>query len=244
VTPRENRGMAEATFYVYQHREADTGKVFYVGKGSGARARSTQWRPAFWHRVAQKHGLLIEIVAMFWSEADAFAFERDLIAECRRDGARLTNCTDGGEGAAGAVRSDETRNKIAQAKRGRKRPPETDETRARKRASAIGRRMSAEAIAKTAASRIGKKLSDETVAKIKETLKGRRTRGPQTPAEIERLRNLNLGKKRSEESIAKQSAAMQGKNKGVQKTPEHRERIAESNRRTWAAKQAAREALT
>lgn len=209
--------MPEAKFYVYVHREADSGNVFYVGKGSGQRATATLQRPAFWHRVCDKHGLVVEIVAMFWLEADAFAHERALIAECREAGLRLTNCTDGGEGPSGAQRSEETRRKIGDAKRGSKRPPDTDETRARKRASALGRPMSPEAIAKTAASRVGTKLRPETVDKIKATLKGRLTRGPITEEEKQRIGAMNRGKSMTTVQL---------------------EALAEGRRKYWAARRA------
>jgi hypothetical protein len=39
-------------FYVYEHRRADTGAVFYVGKGSGYRLRVEQHRGAAWRAIA------------------------------------------------------------------------------------------------------------------------------------------------------------------------------------------------
>ena len=48
--------MASAGFYVYEHLRADTGEVFYVGKGSGHRARCRQGRNPYWRAVANKHG--------------------------------------------------------------------------------------------------------------------------------------------------------------------------------------------
>ena len=44
--------MAEAKFYTYVHRTADTGSVFYVGKGKGQRAYTKFNRTKFWTHVA------------------------------------------------------------------------------------------------------------------------------------------------------------------------------------------------
>lgn len=88
-------------FYVYVHRRASDGRIFYVGKGSGNRARQPWMRNKWWKHTVGKHGLNVEIVAWFENEADAFALERDLIAWYGRD--VLVNLTDGGEGATGYV---------------------------------------------------------------------------------------------------------------------------------------------
>jgi hypothetical protein len=212
--------MAEAKFYVYVHREADTGLVFYVGKGSERRAWASQWRPEFWHRVSAKHGRVVEIVAMFWDEEPAFEHERTLIAEYRAQGLRLTNCTDGGDGPSGAKRSESTRRKMSEARRRRTdKIVWSDEAKERQRQNRLGKKMSPEAIAKTVAAHLGSKRSPETLARMSASLKGKNVGRVKTPEEIAKIVAANKGRTISAEQRAKQSAAMRGRKLGPQ-TPE------------------------
>lgn len=107
--------------YVYLHRKADDGMVFYVGKGTERsrhqkpiyeRANERDSRNQHWHRIVAKHGLTVEIVASFVTDLDAQNFERSLIAEYGRDA--LANLTDGGDGCAGINPSAETRRKLSE----------------------------------------------------------------------------------------------------------------------------------
>lgn len=100
------------TFYVYEHRRPGEELPFYIGKGSWTpkkaygRAASDENRNVIWRRtVAKAGGFASAVAAEFFAEADAFAFEAELIAlHGRRDrGGRLVNLTDGGEGGVGRV---------------------------------------------------------------------------------------------------------------------------------------------
>lgn len=102
--------------FVYLHRRADTGSVFYVGKGTVRkrcnhqaceRAASTTARSSHWHRVVARHGFIIEVVASFRTDVDAQEFERALIVQYGRD--QLVNLTDGGDGHAGIETTAELR---------------------------------------------------------------------------------------------------------------------------------------
>ena len=87
-------------FYVYLHRKASTGEVFYVGKGCGRRAWSTN-RGGLWRRVVAKHGFRVEFVQTGLLEWAAQEMEVGLIALYgRRDLGHgcLINMTDGGDG--------------------------------------------------------------------------------------------------------------------------------------------------
>ena len=106
--------------YVYQHRRADDGRVFYVGKGTERprhkqpvyeRANEHDSRNQYWQRSVAKHGVIVEIIASFMSDQDAQAFEREKIAEYGRQ--NLVNLTDGGDGCAGLIVSQEARQKLS-----------------------------------------------------------------------------------------------------------------------------------
>lgn len=98
--------------YVYVHRKASNGRVFYVGKGSRLdRAFDTDSRNPRWHATVKKHGLVVEVVLHFETDALAQQCERDLIAWYGR--AALANMTDGGDGCAGIVMSAEARRKLS-----------------------------------------------------------------------------------------------------------------------------------
>jgi hypothetical protein len=96
-------------FFVYLHRRASNGKVFYVGKGTRYRHRSKWNRSKHWHNIVAKHGYTIEIAQAGMQEWWAFELERELILKYQNHG--LCNRTDGGEGASGCVVSEETKAK-------------------------------------------------------------------------------------------------------------------------------------
>lgn len=108
--------------YVYVHRRADSGAVFYVGKGTVRqklkeqvceRAFDLAGRNKHWHRIVAKHGLIVEVIASFRDDGEAMEHERRLIAEYGR--ATLANLTDGGDGCAGINPSPEARAKLSDA---------------------------------------------------------------------------------------------------------------------------------
>ena len=88
------------TFYTYAHYRADQPErgPFYIGKGTAKRAWSTDGRSKWWKQTAEKHGLLVEILATWPSEEDAYSHER-LIIECMRGMTlKIVNMTSGGDG--------------------------------------------------------------------------------------------------------------------------------------------------
>lgn len=82
--------------YVYGHYKADTGELFYIGKGSGNRAWSIRNRNKHWHSVVNKHGFTVSILEDELSENEAYDTERMLIAEVGVH--NLVNKTEGGDG--------------------------------------------------------------------------------------------------------------------------------------------------
>ena len=108
-------------FYVYLHRKASNGEVFYVGKGCGRRAWSRNGRSDWWKHIVAKHGLMVDVVIDGLQEWYAFEYEAELISLYGRksDGyGCLINLSDGGEGASGVVRTIETRRKMSNARQG------------------------------------------------------------------------------------------------------------------------------
>lgn len=84
-------------FYVYMHRRATDGSVFYVGKGSGKRAWvSRRTYNPHWTNVALRHGVVVDIVKSCLNEVCAITIEKILIASIGLD--NLTNLVHGGYG--------------------------------------------------------------------------------------------------------------------------------------------------
>jgi hypothetical protein len=104
-------------FYIYAHYRNDTGEVFYIGKGEGNRHKSKQGRNPYWHNIVKAHGYKIEILQHYESEEEAFKAEQELIFGLGRKDLRkglLVNMSDGGEGASGAVRTPEQRQRYSE----------------------------------------------------------------------------------------------------------------------------------
>ena len=170
-------------FYTYIHCRASDGLVFYVGKGAKNRSHSTQNRNKHWHNTVAKHGVVIEVVAYWFSEEAAFDHEKGLIAEYRKLGFPLCNQTDGGEGVSGVVHSAESRAKMSAAQKGKK--------------------LSAEHRAKVSAALTGRKVDSVTRSKISKAHKT-------SAAAIAARAKITRKSKHSPESIAKMSAAHKG----------------------------------
>ena len=123
-------------FYTYAHINKATNKIFYIGKGSKNRYKSTHKRSKHWNFIVNKHGFTAEILANWNTEKEAFNHEKLLISCFKDMGYVLANKTDGGEGTASdkirqsalkrpkRVLSEETKKKISHALIGKKRSQE------------------------------------------------------------------------------------------------------------------------
>ncbi len=113
-------------FYTYAYLRED-GTPYYIGKGKDRRAYDTQRRRV---KVPPKDRILI--LKKNLTEEEAFRHEVYMIALYGRKDLGtgiLWNFTDGGEGASGAKRSEETRKKMSLAQKGWKRKSPSAETR-------------------------------------------------------------------------------------------------------------------
>lgn len=108
-------------FYIYLHKKADTGEIFYIGKGKGIRAyRKGKKRSDWWNKIVAKHGYEVQIARSGLTEDKAFEVEKSLISLFKACGHVLCNMTDGGEGQSGLKPSEETRRKMSEANKGKK----------------------------------------------------------------------------------------------------------------------------
>ena len=155
-------------FYVYLHRRKTDGKVFYVGKGKGKRAQIKSGRTSKWKNVVNKHGYFIEIAFDNLDEETAFAVEKDTILEFKYFGHDLCNFTNGGEGTAGIILSEETKRKLSIANTGKVR---TESHRRNLSIALKGKTKNPASVEKMRISNTGKKQSEETKAKRRKTLK-------------------------------------------------------------------------
>lgn len=195
--------MIDDRFYVYEHWRPDLDLCFWVGKGTGDRARRFK-RNARYDQVVRTLsdlGMCVEVrmVASGLTEWGALMMERERIAFWRSAVVELTNRTDGGEGNRGMFVSAETREKIRRANIGKKHSPETRAKMSKSRTGRIGGRPA------------GFNHSSETIEKIRAA-----NRGQSRPPELrEKLRQANIGKKHSAETKAKMSASRMGNTNGA-----------------------------
>jgi len=172
-------------FYVYAYlrsKDSERGprlSPYYIGKGCGKRAFDKHGRTV----PAPIDNSYIAFVEEDLTETEAFALEAYCIQSYGRidlGNGILRNRTDGGEGASGAVVSEETRRKLSDMKRGenhhywgKKLPPPSEETR-KKMSEALkgrpgikGRQHSEESKRKMSEARTGKVFSEETKRNMK-----------------------------------------------------------------------------
>lgn len=107
-------------YYIYFHKKADTGDVFYVGKGKDRRCFIKRSRSFHWNNIVKKHGYTIEIIEQNLSEKQSIEREIFWINKLGRIDLKtgcLVNFTNGGEGSSGRPMSDRTKKIISETNR-------------------------------------------------------------------------------------------------------------------------------
>jgi hypothetical protein len=189
-------------FYTYAYLREDR-TPYYVGKGKNKRAYKrckTDIKPP-------KHKTRILILKNNLTEEEAFKHERYMIGVFGRKDLGtgiLRNRTDGGDGASGAIRSDEWRRKQSEMRKGKTRSEEHN----RKMSEALkGRTHSEEHKRKISKALKGRTHSEEHKRKISEVKKNK-THSEETKRKMSEMRK---GRTHSEEHRRKNSEAKRGK---------------------------------
>ena len=197
----------EMYYYTYAYLREDK-TPYYIGKGKGNRAyrrRKTDIKPP-------KDKSRILILKQNLTEQESFKHEIYMIAVFGRKDLGtgiLHNRTNGGEGASGAIMSDETRKKLSEANKGR---TYSEETRKKMSESQKDRTFSVEHRRKLSEANKGRTYSEETRKKLSEANKNpsKETRKKMSEARKGEM-NPFYGKNHSDENRRKISEAQKGK---------------------------------
>lgn len=226
-------------YCVYLHIRPDKKEVFYVGKGSLKRPYEKRGRNNIWKKIVDKNNNNYQIIIFEegLTNEEACSLEINLIETYGRidlNTGPLSNMTKGGEGIGEL--SQEVRDKIGLANRGKKR---TKEMRLRMSKAQTGKKRSEKTKKRLSIVNTGKKLSEETKKKISESNKGKiippeiikkaadAQRGKKISRETrDKISKANTGKKRSEEVKKKMSEI--GKNRFF--SEDHRKNISQVKR--------------
>jgi len=189
-------------YYTYAFLREDR-TPYYIGKGKGNRAyrrRDKGIKPP-------KDKSKILILKQNLTEEESFRHEVYMIAVFGRKDLGtgiLHNRTDGGDGASGAVVSDETRRKMSEALKGK---PRSKEIRRKISEAHKGKTHSEESRRNMSESQKGKTFSEETKRKLSEAKKGK-TFSEETKRKLSEAKKC---KTHSEEHKRKNSEAHKGK---------------------------------
>lgn len=187
------------TFFAYIHARPETVNqqgIFYVGKGAGKRHLDLAARNAHHTNIVAKYGAKNILIGKLECSREQIAFDLEIgLIKClRRNGVKLANMTNGGEGSTGYIPSEEAKRKASKALAGIVRAPEFG--------------------AKISASKMGHSVSQETRDKISKTKVGQpgHNKGKTMSAEQKlKLSICNLGKKHSDATKLKMSDSRKGK---------------------------------
>lgn len=169
---------------LYELREPD-GEVRYVGKTrtrlryrlqnhiNVARTGRERSHRENWIRSVLDRGqrpIRVPVATVF---GDGCRQEIEIITKYRADGVRLVSGTDGGEGVPGRKVSEETRRKISEASKGKKRSPEQRRRMSEGRSGKPGRRVGIDERRRISEKLMGHAVSEETRKKMSEARRGK-----------------------------------------------------------------------
>lgn len=234
-------------FYVYVHRKATTGEIFYVGKGKDDRAY-VFGRNRYWDNTAKKHGYTVETIETGLQEWYALELEINLIAYHGRRDLKLgplVNMTDGGEGMSGFKFNQESKDKMGAANRGRIRSEETKSKLSKLSTgnkNSLGHKHSEETKTVLSKINIGKTHSEETKQKISELFSGEKhpmfgkTHTPEAILKITEANTIEKRKKLAELAVErfKDQIGVNHPMFGKKHSDESRKKMSESAKRRWA----------
>lgn len=169
----------ESKYCIYRHLKPN-GEVFYIGIGNLKRPYNKKDRSIYWKNTVAKYGYEIQILKSDLTWDDAKELEIILISWYKRKdccGGTLVNLTDGGEGSAGRMWTEEEKKKISIANTGKTRTDEvkqkmSDAKKGEKHPN-YGKPMTEELSKILIASRLGRKASKETKQKMSASHKGK-----------------------------------------------------------------------
>lgn len=191
-------------FYVYAYLRVD-GTPYYIGKGKGNRAYEQ-------HRINGKgiqtptDNARIIFLETNLTELGAFAIERRMIRWYGRKDIGtgiLRNKTDGGEGFAGLVKTDEHRKKIGLANKGRILGSHTKDTNEKRRKTMMGKNKR-------------KKLLPLFIKNHKESISGK-NKYIKTEIHKKRLSDSHIGLKQTNETKLKRKKTWANRNAEILK---------------------------
>lgn len=177
-------------YYVYAHRKASDGFVFYIGKGKSRRAWSKVGRNKYWRRIETEHGFWVDIIKENMPEVCALSLERAVIFSTGKK--NLCNLRSGGYGSSDWHHSDEAKAKISAFNKGKKPTPK------------------ALAALRTNA---GKPMSEAQKKKLSLAKIGIK-RGPTSEETKKKISKSHMGLRPSKDTLVKMSLSKIGKSKG------------------------------
>lgn len=161
------------SFYVYAHFTPGAQFPFYIGKGKGKRAWVSSNRSNWWKSTTNKYGLEVRILFSNLTEQMAFFLEKEMISRygVQKEGSGcLINITLGGGGISGYKHTDETKQKIGMASKGKTLSKEHIK---KLKAATKGRVVPIEVIRRMAEKKRGTIASEETRRKIGNSHRGK-----------------------------------------------------------------------